>query len=119
MIPLLEDSDYGGNGNKVQLFPWKVATIAINGTTSSAVDLGGECAYVNVILPSVDSCTWQIQVCNESGGTYVDLTGAVTSTADTGGYADVWSIGGWQFVKFVSSVSQTAERILNVKGWKT
>jgi hypothetical protein len=73
---------------------------------------------VEIVLPTLDSGTIKVQVCDTATGTFVDLGANITTATTTGGYADTWVIGGYQFIKIVSSANQTAERTIKLRGFK-
>ena len=90
-------------------------TIATNNTTSAAVDLGKEYETVLVTVPTIDSSTLACHVCETLGGTYVALNDT-TNTATTGGFQDVWNIGGHRYIKIVTSGAQGSNRTFRVCG---
>ena len=99
---------------------WKKATIASGAGTTGAVDLGGPSwDFIQVIIPTVDSGTLKIQVCDTDDGTYQDLGNGVTTATTTGGYSTVFKLGGWQHIKIASSdTSQAAAREFKVRGMR-
>lgn len=98
---------------------WVTGTIAINGTSTGEIDLGRDYDYIEVRIPTLVSGTLKVQSSNVTGGTFQDLGSSVTTSATTGAYNDVWKIGGWQFIKIVSSATQTVTaRVFNVRGMR-
>jgi len=97
---------------------WKTGTIATGGTSTGVIDLGKDYEYVQIILPTLTSCTLKVQVSDTVGGTYQDLGVSNITNTTTGGYGDVWKIGGYQFLKVVSSVAQAAARTIKVRGMR-
>ena len=97
---------------------WQTASIAINEATSDAVDLGRDYEYLQVILPALTSGTVKVTVCDTSGGTYQDLGSSITTATTTGPYSTVFKLGGWQFIKIVTSVNQGAARSIKVRGMR-
>ena len=98
---------------------WQAATIADEGTSSDEVDLGRPCDLLEIQIPTIDSGTIKIQVAESSGGTFLDLGDGLTTPSGTHNYADVFKLGGYQFIKVVSSVTQsTAEVLIRVRGWR-
>ncbi len=98
---------------------WKAATITVAlGTTSAEVDLGRDFDYLQIQIPTVGSCTLKLQVAEKTGGTFQDLGSGVTTDTTTGGYTDTWKLGGYQFIKVVSSATQTIERLIRVRGMR-
>ena len=99
---------------------WLTATIAVDGTLSSAVNLGKDYEHINVDIPTVVSGTLQITVCRTVDGTYKDLGASVKTGVTTGNYNDTWILGGWQFIKIESSATQTTtERVFYVRGYRS
>lgn len=86
---------------------WKLAVIAKDDTVSGAVDLGGNFAYLQVEVPTIDSAQLELQVNDIEGGTYQDLGQDALTTAGTGAFSDTWNLAGWQFVKIKASAAQT------------
>jgi len=97
---------------------WKTGTIASGGTSTGVIDLAKDYEFIQVILPTLTSGTLKVQVSDTVGGTYQDLGVSHTTDATTGGYSDVWEIGGYQFLKVVSSASQGAARTIKVRGMR-
>ena len=92
----------------------KSCVIAINGTTSSAVDLE-DCEIVGLIIPTLISANLTFTVSSALAGTYVPLktkgAAALSITATTGGFAvesdDLVGLKGYRFVKIVADAEQT------------
>ena len=95
---------------------WLAATIANGGTSSAEVDLGRSYDFLDIQIPTVTSCTLKVQVAEKTGGTFQDLGSDITTDTTTGAYNDVWRLGGYQYIKIVSSVAQGAERLIRVRG---
>ncbi len=96
---------------------WKAATIDNNGTKSAEVNLGNDCEWVQIIIPTITSGNISFEVAEKTGGTFQALgSGSQVITAGTGAFTTVATIGGFQFIKVVSSVSQGAERLIRVRG---
>lgn len=84
------------------------ATIASSGTTSGEVDLGENCDFVRIQIPTIDSSTIKLQVSLTTGGTFQDLGDSVTTATTTGAYSTMFRLGGWRFVKVVTSAAQSS-----------
>lgn len=97
---------------------WKAATIANAGTSSAEVDLGKDYDFLEIQIPTVTSGTLKVQVAEKTGGTFQDLGSSVTTATTTGAYDTVFKLGGWQFIKIVSSATQGAERLIRVRGMR-
>ena len=97
---------------------WKAATIASGGTSSAEVDLGQDYNYLEIQIPTLTSCTLKIQVAEKTGGPFYDLGDGVATGAGTHNYADVFKLGGYQFIKVVTSESQGAQRLIRVRGMR-
>ena len=108
----------------------KSCQIAIDGTTSSAVDLE-DCEILGLIIPALDATNLTFQVCDTAGGTFVGLkvlagTSALTITATTGNFAvvsnDLEGLSGYRYVQIIASAAQnTAARTftwLLKKNWR-
>ena len=98
---------------------WKVATIATDAVTSAEVDLGRDYDFLEIQIPTLVSGTVKIQVAETTGGTFYDLGDGITTAAGTHNYADVFKLGGYQFIKVVSSATQTStDRLIRVRGMR-
>ena len=114
---------------------WVAATIAATASESSAIDLGREYDFLSLQIPEMDNCILYLKVAEIEGGTYYDLVseearltifneaneleeGEVEEIESKGNRADVWRLGGWRFIKVVSSVAQSAERLIRVCGMR-
>jgi hypothetical protein len=88
---------------------WQDAVIT-SGVTSAAVDLGRDYEWVQIYIPTITSANISFTVAETLTGTYYTLgSGSQVITAGTGGFTTVATIGGFRFIKVISSVSQTAE----------
>ena len=96
---------------------WLAATIAASGTSSAEVNLGASFDLLEIQIPTVTSCTLKVQISETTGGTFYDL-GNVTTDTTTGAYSDVFKLGGYQFIKIVSSATQSVERLIRVRGMR-
>jgi hypothetical protein len=99
---------------------WKTATITVaeDDDLTDEIDLGEHFRYLAVVLPSLDEARVGVEVSIESGGTFTRLgDGSNAQTAlTTGGYATVFDIGGWRFVKLSTSAGQSADRTFSLQG---
>jgi len=97
---------------------WLTGTIASGGTSTDAINLGKDYEFIQVILPTLTAGTLKVQVSATFGGTYQDLGSGITTASTTGAYSDVWKIGGYQFIKIVSSGEQAGARSISVRGMR-
>jgi len=100
---------------------WKTATIGSGGTASTEVNLGDTTLtrsfdLLEIQIPTVDSCTLKVQTAEGTGGTFSDLGSAITTNTTTGAYNTVFKLGGWQYIKIVSSTAQGTVRTIRVRG---
>ena len=99
---------------------WRTATIDVSADDdlSNEVDLGEHFRYLAVVLPTLDETRVGVHVATESGGTYTPLGSGNAATTDptTGGYATVFDIGGWRYVRLSTSAGQTVDRAFSVQG---
>jgi len=91
-------------------------TIATSTTVSAAVDLGRKYETMLVLIPTITSSTLACYGATTLAGTYYPLGNAVVISATTGGYLDIWNIGGVQFIKIVCGTAQEANRTFTVWG---
>ena len=91
-------------------------TIATSTTQSAAVDLGRQYETLIVLIPTITSSTLACYGASTVGGTYYPLGNSVVIAASTGGYADIWEIGGFEFIKIVAGTAQEANRTFSVCG---
>ena len=99
---------------------WKTATIDISedDDLSDEVDLGEHFRYLAVVIPTLDEARVGVHVATESGGTFAPLGNGNAATTDpnTGGYATVFDIGGWRYLKLSASAAQSADRTFSLQG---
>jgi hypothetical protein len=97
---------------------WKIGLIDISedDDLTAEINLGKEYDYLDIILPTLDSCTVSLQVSEKSNGTFQALGNSVTTRTTTGGYSTVFNLGGWKYIKIKTSASQTADREIKVRG---
>jgi len=96
---------------------WIEFDITGTGKTSDECNLGRVYETVVILLPTIDEGTITVQGARETGVGYANLytynpAGGVVQmiTGDTtGGYFCIFPIGGYQYIKLVSSVDQTDE----------
>ena len=91
-------------------------TIATDDVLTPEVDLGRPYETMLVHIPALTSCNLICYVAEKTGGTFYALGKDITVAAGTGSFADVWEIGGHQFVKIGTSVAQTANRSFKICG---
>jgi hypothetical protein len=98
--------------------PWKSATITIasDDDLSAEVDLEKPYETLLVLIPTLTSANLTCYVSETAGGTYYALGNSVTVAAGTGGFADIWDIGGHQHIKIGTSAGQAANRTFKVCG---
>ena len=98
---------------------WKVATIDEDDTSSDEVDLGRSYDYLLIQIPTLVSCTIKLQVAEKTDGTFYDLGDGVTTATGEHGYADIFPLFGFQFIKVVASVAQTgSDKEIRVRGMR-
>lgn len=97
---------------------WLAATIAAGASTSAAVDLGASYDFLLLQIPPMDTCKLYLQVAEKVGDTYYNLGKDVTTDEEDFGRADVWKLGGFNFIKVVATTTQIAERLIRVKGMR-
>lgn len=98
---------------------WKAATISAGAGRSSAIDLGREYDYLLVQLPGMDACKLSLQVSEFLAGTYYDLGKDVTTDEENFGRSDVWLLGGFRYIKVVSSKRHKSDVAIRVQGKRT
>ena len=100
-------------GNKKQ------CVIANGATDSAKVNLGGHFSHVSVKIPTITSANLSLKVSQDfNEETYTTLgNGLLYVSAGTGGFYDVWALGGsYCAIQIISSVAQEAERTFEVTG---
>jgi len=97
---------------------WKSCTITTttSDTTSAEVDLEKPYEELEVYIPTLTSSTLALHVSETAGGTYSAAGNSVTIPASTGGYFDIWHLGGNQHIKIVCGSAQAANRTFRVRG---
>ncbi len=94
-------------------------TIATDDTTSAEVDLGADCDLLQVIIPALTACTVKVQVAEVTSGTFQDLGSGQTTVSGTGSYSTMFKLGGYRYIKLVTSAAQAANRTFRVRGAKS
>jgi len=97
---------------------WKNATISAGGTITSAINLGRDYDYVSLQIPSMTPCKLSLRVAEMEGGTYYSLGSDTTTDEETFNRADVWRLGGYQFIKIVASKPQMGSVTIRVRGMR-
>ena len=96
---------------------WQAASITT--TDSDVVDLGRDYDFLEIQIPAMVACTISIKVSEKaSGTTWYSLGDGITTAAGTHTYADVFKLGGWQFIKVIASADQTTVRLIRVRGMR-
>ena len=96
---------------------WKNCVIASGETASNAVDVGKDYDLMEIQIPTITSADLTITTAEVLGGTYQTLGGSSNiCVAGTGAFDDVFVLGGWRFIKVVSSAAQGAVRTFRVRG---
>ena len=95
---------------------WKAATIAASGSKSSIVDLTRSYDRLTLEIPLMGECKLSLEVSEDLDGPYYELGKDTTTDLETFNRADVWQLGGWRYIKVVSSAQQSAERLIRVRG---
>jgi len=95
----------------------KIVTMAKDGTVSEAVDLGGHFAYLQIVIPTIDSAQLELQVSMALGGTYQDFGQDALTVLGTGAFNDTCNLGGWRYIQIKASAAQTtATVVFSVRG---
>ena len=97
---------------------WKDCVIGNSGKTSTEVDLGRPYENIQIIIPAITTGTLNLTVAELTGGTFVTLGISDMVASGTGGYADTFELGGYQFIKIVAGATQGAERTFRVRGYR-
>ena len=95
---------------------WKAATIAASATKSVALDLNRSWDRICLEIPEMTECKMHLEVSEDLAGPYYELGKDTTTELGTFNHADVWKLGGWRYIKVVSSTTQAAERLIRVRG---
>jgi len=97
---------------------WVDFDITGTGKTSDECDLGRVYETAIILLPTINDGTIAVQGAKETGGTFANLytynhadghVDQMITESTTGGYFCIFPIGGYQYIKLVSSVDQTDE----------
>lgn len=97
---------------------WQAATVASGAVTTSAIDLGRDCDWISLEIPTMDIGQLSLKVAETLGGTYYELGRETSTTESDFNRAETWTLGGWRYIKIVSTTTQTAERLIRVKGMR-
>lgn len=84
---------------------WQDATMTT--TESGAVDLGRDYEWVQIYIPTIDTANISFKVAENAAATYRTLgSGSQVITAGTGLFTTVATIGGFRYIKVISSETQ-------------
>ena len=107
---------------------WQTYTIAKDGTSGTAVDLGRDYEWLQVVVPTIDSATLTLQV-SQDNSTFQNLhiidptvgdNNVVATAAGTGAITVLMPMGGFQYVKLVAGAAQsTAAVAFSLRGCNT
>lgn len=101
----------GARVETIHLGPIKNTTIAASGTVSTDVDLEGHFSHLLIQIPTIDSANISLQAALDPGGTFQALGSAVYA-AGTGAKNNTFKLGGWRYIKVVTSAAQTSGAVL-------
>ena len=87
--------------------------ISVDANLTAEVDLGRPYETLLIHIPTLTSCNLICYVAEKTGGPFYSLG---TMAAGEGNLADVWEIGGHQFVKIGTSVNQSSDRTFRICG---
>jgi len=94
--------------------------VSVNATDSEEANLGRECDYLLIEIPTITSANLSLKVSRTSGGTFQALgSGSQLIAAGTGAFTTTVKLGGYQFIKIISSVSQAADITFRVRGMRS
>ena len=92
---------------------------SVSNTLSNIVDLGRDYDFLNVILPALTNTQIACQVAAPSNtDTFVTLGDGVNVDWTTGNRASVLVIGGWQFLRLLTTDAQVANRSYKIRGFR-
>ncbi len=97
---------------------WVDATITAGSNVTSAIDLERDYDYVSVIIPAMAECKLWLKVAERTGSDYYDLGKDTTTNEESFNRADVWRLGGYQFIKVASSVNQPNAVTIRIRGMR-
>lgn len=90
--------------------------ISVDDDLTSQINLGRECNFVLVEVPTITAADIKIQGARTTGGTFYTVA---IKGAGTGQVQLIFDTGGYQFIKIGTSVAQAANRTLKVIGGRT
>tara|TARA_Y100000310_G_C20127633_1_gene554374 strand:- start:213 stop:536 length:324 start_codon:yes stop_codon:yes gene_type:complete len=90
---------------------------SVSNTLTNIVDLGRDYDFLNVLFPSLTNTQIACQVAAPSDtDTFVTLGDGVNVDWTAGNRASVLLIGGWRFVKLLTTDAQAANRSFKMRG---
>jgi len=104
------------SGNEYGSWVDATITIATDDDLTAAVDLGADYDTLIVYIPTLTSAELTLYVSETLAGTYYAVGNSVTVAAGTGGFIDVWILGGARYIKIGTSAAQGANRTFRVRG---
>lgn len=97
---------------------WFDATISSGERKTSAIDIGRDYDFLELMIPGMDSCKLYLQVSEREEGTYYDLGNDATTNEENFNRAAIWTLGGFRFIKVVSSVVQNQSVTIRIRGMR-
>ena len=94
-----------------------VITIATDDDLSAAVIFNQPYEYLNIVLPTLDSCQVSLHV-SLDGTNYYPLGDGAATSGTTGGYATTFKLGGYQYFKVATSAAQSANRTFGIRAFR-
>ena len=97
-----------------------IITIATDAAKTPELDLGRDYEFLDILIPTIDSANVSFQVAETSGGTFYALgSGSKVIAAGTGVFATTIRLGGYRYIKVVTSANQTTGNVtFKVRGWR-
>ena len=97
---------------------WVSGAIGSDNVTTAEINLGQDYDRANIDIPTENSTTLTFLVSRSTGGTYKQLgASAVSISAGTGNSFTTIDLGGFQYLKIVSSSQQTQGLTYWVRGY--
>ena len=97
---------------------WKDGAVGSDNLTTAEINLGMDYDKCNLDVPTMASANLTILISRYSGGTYKQLgVSAVTIPASTGNFFTTIDLGGYQYLKIVSSDNQSIGLTFSVRGY--
>lgn len=106
----------------MQVGSFQSVTLSAGASETSEIDLGNDYEYVDLFIPSMVECQLYLKVAEgseDANFSYYELgdtEGVVKTEPGSFNRACVWAIGSFRFIKVCTTITQTSDRTIRLRG---